>query len=264
MSAKKLLFPGDKGWWRAWSRDPTTWLPLAAFAAAYFLDGRTPPPMSEDKGMDGLTLGGAGGAISATGVQFARALSMPSARTFSIPAIGDFVRRWRPSAGLSVDPFARNSRAADFTNDLDPETTARMHLPAEDFLDAMSKEGRRFALGFFDPPYSPRQISECYRGIGRPVSAEDTQNSALYRRVRDALDAVMEPGGVVLSFGWNSNGMGKGRRYSLEEMLIVAHGGAHNDTICIAERKLAITSGAPAAAGLGQAAPKSSSKEDDR
>lgn len=39
--------------------------------------------------------------------------------------------------------------------------------------------------------------------------------------------------GRVLSFGWNSAGMGDGFRHL--ELLLVAHGGAHNDTICLAE-----------------------------
>ena len=66
---------------------------------------------------------------------------------------------------------------------------------------------------------------------------EETQNARLYKRVRDALDRVMLPGGVVLSFGWQSAGMGIGRGYKLIEILLVAHGGGHNDTICVAERK---------------------------
>ena len=59
-----------------------------------------------------------------------------------------------------------------------------------------------------------------------------------HKRVRDALDPLITPGGVVLSFGWSSNGMGLGRAYQIEEILMVAHGGAHNDTICMVERKL--------------------------
>jgi hypothetical protein len=39
---------------------------------------------------------------------------------------------------------------------------------------------------------------------------------------------------VVLSFGWNSAGMGD--FFEPVELLLVAHGGAHNDTICVAER----------------------------
>ena len=57
--------------------------------------------------------------------------------------------------------------------------------------------------------------------------------------MRDALDPLIVAGGVVLSFGWHSNGMGRNRGYETEEILLVRHGGAHNDTICLAERKVA-------------------------
>jgi len=90
-------------------------------------------------------------------------------------------------------------------------------------------------LGLFDPPYSPRQVSEHYRSIGREVGQKDTQTSALYSRIRKALDPIIRPGGIVLSFGWHSNGMGP--QYEIQEVVLVAHGSAHNDTICIAERK---------------------------
>jgi hypothetical protein len=33
--------------------------------------------------------------------------------------------------------------------------------------------------------------------------------------------------------------MGKGRGYEMLEVMMVSHGGAHNDTLCIAEIKLA-------------------------
>jgi hypothetical protein len=90
-------------------------------------------------------------------------------------------------------------------------------------------------LVLFDPPYSPRQVSEHYKAAGRKVIAEDTQNGRLYRRVRDAIGCIVRPGGVVLSFGWQSVGMGIGRGYELIETMLVVHGGGHNDTICIAE-----------------------------
>ncbi len=65
------------------------------------------------------------------------------------------------------------------------------------------------------------------------------ENAALYKRVRDAAMRVLSPDAVVLSFGWNSSGMGKGRGFELIEQVNVCHGGAHNDTICIAERRVA-------------------------
>lgn len=164
-----------------------------------------------------------------------REWAMPSSNTFSIGPVREFVAAWLTSP--SIDPFARNSRLATVSNDLNPTTTADYHLDAEAFCRLMAAKGRRFECGLFDPPYSPRQISECYQAIGKLVTAKDTQNAALYARVRDALDEIIDPGGIVLSFGWNSAGMGKTRGYAIEEILIVCHGGAHNDTICVAERK---------------------------
>ena len=173
--------------------------------------------------------------IQSETIIFGRTFAMPNAETFSIKPIGEFVLRYLGSSMSSIDPFARNRALATFCNDIDPATNAPSHLDAEDFCKSINQT---VDLALFDPPYSPRQISECYKGFGREVTTKDTQNSALYKRVRDALDPLIAPGGIVLSFGWSSNGMGKGRGYQTEEILLVAHGGAHNDTICIAERKI--------------------------
>lgn len=176
-------------------------------------------------------------------MRFSRAFAMPNAETFSVQPIGEFVRAYLACSKVSVDPFARNRDWATYTNDLNPKTSAQSHQDAETFLLELHSRGIRADLGLFDPPYSPRQVSEHYREAGLKVTAEDTQNGRLYRRVRDALDLVMVPGGFVLSFGWQSAGMGIGRGYELLETLLVAHGGGHNDTICIAERKRVIPAG---------------------
>jgi hypothetical protein len=167
-----------------------------------------------------------------------REWAMPNANTFSIPPIAWFVERWLAGAKVVVDPFARNSKRGTHTNDLNPETDAEYHMDAADFCLEMYKQGIQADAVLFDPPYSPRQISEVYQAIGRAATTHDTQNASLYRSVRDAVDPLLKPGGVALSFGWNSCGFGRERSYRIEEILIVAHGGAHNDTICVAERKL--------------------------
>lgn len=162
---------------------------------------------------------------------------MPSAETFGIKPIGKFVQRYLTASTVSVDPFARNRAWATYTNDINPNTSAQSHMDAEAFLVDLVARGIKADLALFDPPYSPRQVSEHYKAAGLPVTSADTQNGRLYKRVRDALDKIMAPGGVVLSFGWQSAGMGVGRGYELVETMLVAHGGGHNDTICIAERK---------------------------
>ena len=110
-------------------------------------------------------------------------------------------------------------------------------MDAEEYCRELKAKRQWFDLAFFDPPYSPRQISECYSGIGMKAGIKETQNGHFYRRVRDALDEILLPHAFVISFGWNSAGMGKKRGYQLREAHLVNHGGAHNDTICIVEQK---------------------------
>lgn len=164
-----------------------------------------------------------------------RAWAMPSRETFSIPPIHDLLARW--VEGVVVDPFARDSQWATHANDLDPQTNASSHLPALEFCASLAELGVKADVALFDPPYSPRQISECYRKIGLPVGTKDTQNARLYREVRDAMDRLLRPGGVAISCGWGSSGFGKERGYRLEEILLVCHGAAHNDTIVTVESK---------------------------
>jgi len=170
---------------------------------------------------------------------FSRCFAMPSAATFSVKPIGEFVQRYLAGATISVDPFARNLDWATYTNDIDPATSARSHNDAEAFLAELAGKNINADLVLFDPPYSPRQVAEHYRAAGLQVTQEDTQNGRLFRRVRNAIDKIVRPGGIVLSFGWQSVGMGTNRGYELIETMLVAHGGGHNDTICIAERKIA-------------------------
>lgn len=164
-------------------------------------------------------------------MKFSRQWAMPSADTFDVPPIGDFVRRYL--RGVTVDPFARNKRWATHTNDLNPATEAEHHMDAEAFLNMLADQGIVADVVILDPPYSPRQISECYAAAGLKAGMADTQNASLYSRVRRAARRLCRPGSVVLSLGWNSAGMGRGFR--MDEILLVAHGGAHNDTICVAE-----------------------------
>ena len=170
--------------------------------------------------------------------KFSRVWAMPNRDTFSIPPIGDFVKRYLTQSTISIDPFARNKQWATFTNDLNPETSAKYHMDAEVFLEMLHSLGVQADLLIFDPPYSPRQISECYKQIGREVGMKETQSALLYQRVRNVAIPLLAPGAIVLSFGWNSVGMGIKHGFEQVEILLCCHGGAHNDTICLAERKI--------------------------
>jgi hypothetical protein len=160
---------------------------------------------------------------------------MPNGSTFEIEPIAKFVGKYL--GGNWVDPFARNSRFARFckaTNDISKDAKTTHHMEALDFLRLFQSDSMDGVI--FDPPYSPRQISECYKGAGMDVHMSDTQSSFYSERKKEA-SRIIKPGGFALSFGWNSNGFGMSRGFEVVEVLIVAHGGAHNDTICVAEIK---------------------------
>ncbi len=163
---------------------------------------------------------------------------MPNHDTFSVKPIGDFVRRYLSASKVSVDPFARDKRWATHTNDLNPDTAAEHHMDAEEFLLMLARDGVVGDLVIFDPPYSPRQISECYKSVGLEVGMRETQSALLYQRVRNAIAKVCAPNATVLSFGWNTVGMGKKHGFEQIEIMLCCHGGAHNDTICMAEKRI--------------------------
>ena len=167
---------------------------------------------------------------------FPRTWAMPNGDTFTVPIIGKFVQMYLQRSEVSVDPFARNKRWATHTNDLNPETGAEHHMDSIAFLKMLVAQGVHADLVIFDPPYSPRQIKECYNSVGIKMGALDAMRTN-WMRERNLIALMQRPGDVVLSFGWNSIGMGKKRGYEIAEGMIVCHGVGHNDTICMAERR---------------------------
>ena len=174
-------------------------------------------------------------------IEFSRCFSMPNSHTFQMKPIAELLRAYDVDQHwnqIVVDPFARDSRWANVANDLNPEFETASQMDAIEFCQKLVDEGVKADIVLFDPPYSPRQISECYKiPLGRKVTTSDTQNARLYKEVRDRLDAILMPGGLAFSFGWNSLGFGTTRGYQIEHIRLVSHGGAHNDTICVVERK---------------------------
>lgn len=170
-------------------------------------------------------------------IRMSTAWAMPNRWTFQIPPVLDFIERnlgkigFPEHGGLIVDPFCGTSEIASHRNDI-----ALGGPDAVEYCELLLKQGIIADAVLFDPPYSPRQISECYKMLGRKATTTDTQNAALYARVRKPLAALLRKGGIALSFGWQSSGFSK-EQFMTTEILLVQHGGAHNDTICVAQVK---------------------------
>lgn len=165
-----------------------------------------------------------------------RVWAMPDADTFNVAPIGGLVRWHLSLSKVSVDPFARNKRWATYTNDLNPDTAAECHMEALEFLTMLLKRGVQADLVIFDPPYSARQVMECYNAVGRSVTMQDTQGKS-WSDWKAAIAPLCAPNALVISCGWNTNAMGLQHGFRIEEILLVAHGGVHNDTIVTVERK---------------------------
>lgn len=156
---------------------------------------------------------------------------MPNPQTFKAKPINAFILEHLPE-GLVIDPFA--NRASDYgaiTNDLNPEADTDFHLDALDFLKTFDDRSVDGVL--FDPPYSLRQVKECYESYGLAISHHQTKH--YFSDIRNEIARIVKPSGVVLSFGWNSVGIGKSRGFEKEALLLCCHGGNHHDTICLME-----------------------------
>ena len=83
---------------------------------------------------------------------------------------------------------------------------------------------------------SPRQVSECYTRLDKTVNMQTTQAS-FWSKQKEQIARIVKPNGIVITCGWNSGGIGKKYGFEIIEILLVAHGGWHNDTIVTVERK---------------------------
>jgi hypothetical protein len=104
--------------------------------------------------------------------------SMPNSSTFSIKPIYNLIEGYIDNRDIIiVDPFVRDSpfKKLCISNDLDSTIEADYNLDALDFLKGLESDSVDMVL--YDPPYSPRQISECYKKMGKAVNMETTQAS---------------------------------------------------------------------------------------
>ena len=162
-----------------------------------------------------------------------RVWAMPNKWTFKIKPIKELVERYVGEGTGWIDPFAGMNSPAELTNDLNPKANAKFNLKAIDFVKQL--DGKYTGI-LFDPPYSGRQVKECYNDLNIDVQRDDT-NTFFYWSVKREVADKIKIGGYAIHFGWNSNGFGKKLGFELIEILLIAHGSSHNDTIVTVERK---------------------------
>ena len=149
-----------------------------------------------------------------------RVWAMPDKWTFRIKPIAELLAELNVG-DMWVDPFAGSSRLAEFSNDI-----RETEIDAYDFIREFESNSILGVL--LDPPYSAHQRVVSYNDQGKHIEMTWINNEAA---------RIVMPGGLAVSFGWNSNGLGAKRGFVREKVLLIAHGGHHNDTIVTIERK---------------------------
>ena len=147
---------------------------------------------------------------------------MPIKNTFDIPPIRKLIAEELGEDTFWIDPFANCNHVADVTNDLNPAYDTDYHMDALDFLKIFDNESVDGVL--YDPPYSPRQVSECYKNFGAAVTQKTTRAS-FWGNQKKEISRIVKRGGKVITFGWNSGGIGAKDGFKIKRILLVAHGG---------------------------------------
>ena len=159
---------------------------------------------------------------------------MPNKYTFQIPSVARFIEKNTVIQKLEYnkpplricDPFCGASKIAETCNDI-----------RESGIDSLvwlkDLPTGEFDIVLFDPPYTPRQLKECYDSIG--LSLHDT-TSGYWAKLKDEVARMTRPDGIVLSFGYGASQVGMKRGFYIYDGLVVLHGGNHNATICMAEQ----------------------------
>ena len=127
-----------------------------------------------------------------TDIRFERVWAMPNSNTFDIPPIRKLIDEEVDTTLLWIDPFANTNRIARITNDLNPEYGTQYNMDALDFLKMFDDESVDGVL--YDPPYSPRQVSECYKGVGMNVTNRTTQAS-FWSNHKKEISRIVKSGG---------------------------------------------------------------------
>ena len=147
-------------------------------------------------------------------IKFERHWCMPSHQTFSIKPFKELIEKELGNEYMDPFPYPFKQDAVDYLKTI-PTNSVRCCV--------------------FDPPYSQRQLKEMYKDAG--LSFNYPMNSGYWSICKKEIGRTIKPGGKVISFGWNTNGIGKQHGFQINRIVLVAHGSQHNDTIATVEEK---------------------------
>lgn len=144
----------------------------------------------------------------------------------------DAVREWVESRleGRTLNLFAGRTRLRHdgevVRNDLDGSIDADYHVDARAAADHFDPGS--FDTVVLDPPLPGRWVDG--EGPGGPGALR-------HRQVENGVAELVRASGRTITFGRDSSGMGAGRGFETEEICLINHPGAFQDTIAVVERR---------------------------
>lgn len=153
----------------------------------------------------------------------------PKKYTFEMPRL----YKWtvQNCKGKTLNLFAGKTKlkGIDETRvDLNKDVPADYYMDAYSFVLMAKEKGWKYDTVVFDPPYNLRKSREKYFGV----------YTSELRKIKTELPSIINTGGTVISYGYDTTGMGRQRGFELIHVCVVNHSGDHNDTLCIIEKKI--------------------------
>jgi hypothetical protein len=155
---------------------------------------------------------------------------MPSIWTFEIKQVQHILKKYHVG-NKWADPFAGKNSPAEFTNDIEGLGN-KYEMDALIFLKSLATSSVKGVL--FDPPYS---VEQCLRKY-TPKHGGTAGRAEYWAKCKDEIARIISPGGIAISFCWDSTGIGKKRGFEIEKIILLCHGACHNDTIITIDRKI--------------------------
>jgi hypothetical protein len=151
----------------------------------------------------------------------------PNRWTFQSDAIREWVEQ--RLQGRVLNACAGKTKLAHqheiVRNDLDEDRDANLHVDVCEIADHLEAES--FGTIVYDPPFSQYQASRSYEG-------RNVGDSALAKR---QFDALLQPGGRVIQFGFTTTSMPMAMGYERREVFVWNTLGQMNDYLSVIDEK---------------------------